>query len=275
MDTPNTFWTQMEHYGTRIAGLSAGQGLRLDEICEVCGGVCALLRSPEALHAMADPRNVSQASRYRQALADHWSVLNGHLEEELARTVWEKAPTHADFLRLINAHPLFHNGDQVAGAEIALLEEQGLGMDGLRVAVIGPGAVPYTALQYASKGASVLGVDYSAEVNLWLKHWFHRYFPRLPLGTFQGYAHMADYRACDVVLVAAMLVEKPAILAKLAADKPRYVLLRSTSARRPLGVLQPQLDAATLNMLEGYRYVGETSPPAHIGNFTLLYARPH
>lgn len=267
------FWATLDNLTQHLGAWQHGHNLS-DGFCETCQSLCVLLKQDDAQSVCADPRNASKVKAVREAHADTWSNIYSHLEFKVAEELWPQVKTYDDFKTLTNTHPLFLNADDVAHAEIHMLEEAGIDLSQARVCMIGPGAIPNTALAFAHKGATMTVVDCYAPACTWVKKWFGQMLPKGQYTVVEGFAEQQDYSTYDVVIVAAMLYNREQVIQALEATQPKYVVLRTTANRRPMSMLMPQTTERDLLHFNKANYITETNPPLKVGNFSLLYKYP-
>lgn len=264
------FWKSLQDHQHQIERWSPEQGLS-SGIGQTCRDLCQTLRSDAAFAAVADPQCRGQVLNCRNACVDKWSNLNSLIEHETAAAALATTNSYEEFLTLGKTHWLLQGSCELVEAEQALLRQHGVALEGQKVCMIGPGAIPYTGLALAQAGATVDLVDMYGPACDFSRRWLQQLFPRTTSAIHQMPGQDMNYSTYDVVVVASMLLGREDVLRAIRRNPPKHVIIRSTESTRPLCVLLNQVSQDELDLLQPARLLGRSNPPAWVGNISLLY----
>lgn len=267
------FWQNIEALGKTISEWDESLGVG-PQLSGVCDGFCSALRHTDASLAIADPRNMSRVRSIRACCADRWSAINSQMEYQVAEELKEQCQTYQEFCEKTQSHWLLRESPDLIAAEQTLLVQQNLNLKEMKVAMVGPGAIPYTGLAMAAAGAHVTLIDLYGPACQWSNTWMQRFFPNQPWQVMEAPGQNVDYTGYDLVIVASMLFGRGDVLTAINRSRPSNVLVRTTSGRRPMSLLLPQVPEDELSLLSDAQFVAESNPPMHVGNIGLLYRYP-
>ncbi|PZP39147.1 MAG: hypothetical protein DI585_05095 [Pseudomonas fluorescens] len=263
-------WSQFEVYGKALADWTMEEGIT-PRSAALCRDISEALLKPETFHMVADLRNVSKIQNYRSRFAEKWSELYCCMEADVAEELKRNCQTYEEFRAYADSHWFLSEYNKLIGSEIALFEQNGFDMNGLKICMIGPGALPFTGLAMVNAGAEVTLVDMYRPACEWSRMWLNRFFPDRVWNVVEAAGESFDYSEFDLVFVAGMLFNRAAVLEAIKATQPKNVLLRTTFGRRPLSLLKYQVPEEELVQLGNVEFAGESAPPLSVGCVALLY----
>lgn len=273
--TQADFWAMLEDLTAHLKNWNSDEHCISSETAAICEKIALLMRGEEALINCADPRNGSRIRSIREMYGDRWSLINSRLEFQFAEEIFDKVKTIEDFFAHVDAHPIFNSGAARAKTEIRLLQEYGVEAKGLKIAMIGPGAMPYSALAFAQAGAHVTAIDCYQPACEWLNKWFEKLLNEGTYQTKKMWAQDENYAQYDVVIVASMLLQKHIVIEAIERSAPQFVFVRSTASRHPLSLFAHQPGENDLLALKSAQFISDTASSfERVSTFSLLYKYP-
>lgn len=203
-------------------------------------------------------------------LAEAWASANGAYEKTYAPAALAHVQGGGDIFEWVKAYWMFNYAKTLPQVEHDQLLSPvfGPGLAGRHLVHVSCGSLPFSGVYFARYFKRVTLVDLDAEAALAAEKLVRALgLGNVTVAPVNGKDLPLDPN--DTLLVASLVLDKPAVVANAARAGVKHLLVRATDSR-PRGIFYQQADEAPQS--QGYTFVRYTNPPRHIGNVTYHYA---